>query len=241
MSVSLPDDNTNINVRNQLLDPLSTIVKLAILGHKPPQTKVCIYNNVLYFQEPGPFQAFCRMIYSSNKTDLHYMYNPIQMACAHFLAKPAPVLITGKSKAEHNHNNNNQSSSAASAPSVTTDKKTTTRIKHLFAQAQRGLEKLMDTYKTNSTIRHTLQYYHILIANYVDEKYDAALFREDSMTVLYSEPVVNALNAQWNESWLTVVLDLVGFLSNDSVSAENIRALESLMVSVDANTRKLLA
>lgn len=84
---SLPDDNSNINIKSYLLDPLSVVVKLAILSNKPVGTKLLIQNNIIYFQEPGPFQAICRIVYKSNKTDLQYMYNPINIACLHFLSK----------------------------------------------------------------------------------------------------------------------------------------------------------
>ena len=84
---SIKDDNSNINIKLFILDPLSVIVKLAILSNKPIGTKLLIQNNVVYFQEPGPFQAFCRIFYKSNKTDLQYMYNPINIACLHFLSK----------------------------------------------------------------------------------------------------------------------------------------------------------
>lgn len=86
-STTLPEDNTKINIRLFLLDPLSVIIKLAILSNKPIGTKILIQNNVIYFQEPGLFQALTRMFYNTNKTDLQYMYNPIQQACTTFLSK----------------------------------------------------------------------------------------------------------------------------------------------------------
>lgn len=86
-SSSIPDNDINTNYRLYLLDPLSVIIKLAILGNKPIGTKLLIQNNIIYFQEPGPFQAISRMIYQTNKTDLQYMYNPINIACLHFLSK----------------------------------------------------------------------------------------------------------------------------------------------------------
>jgi len=86
-SSNLPENNTKINIKLFLLDPLSVIIKLAILGNKPIGTKILIQNNVIYFQEPGIFQSITRMFYNSNKTDLQYMYNPIQIACATFLSK----------------------------------------------------------------------------------------------------------------------------------------------------------
>lgn len=81
------DDNLNINIKTYLLDPLSVIIKLAILTNKPIGTKLLIQNNVIYFQEPGPFQSLCRIIYNSNKTDIQYMYNSINIACLQFLSK----------------------------------------------------------------------------------------------------------------------------------------------------------
>ena len=86
-STTLSDDNTNINVKLFILDPLSVIVKLAILSNKPVGTKLLIQNNVIYFQEPGPFQSISRMFYKTNKTDLQYIYNPLNIACLHFLSK----------------------------------------------------------------------------------------------------------------------------------------------------------
>jgi hypothetical protein len=86
-SSSLPDNNTKMNIKLFLLDPLSVIIKLAIIGNKPVGTKLLIQNNVIYFQEPGMFQSLSRMFYNTNKSDLQYMYNPIQIACTTFLSK----------------------------------------------------------------------------------------------------------------------------------------------------------
>ena len=85
--ISIPDDNTNINIRMFILDPLSVIVKLAILSNKPVGTKLLIQNNIINFQEPGPFQSLCRIVYKSNKTDLQFLYNPINISCLYFLSK----------------------------------------------------------------------------------------------------------------------------------------------------------
>ena len=207
MSNHLPDDNPVVNQKNYLLDPLSVIVKLAILACKPIGTKVCIQNNVMSFQDPGIFQGLCRTVYNLNKTDLHFMYNPIQLACSHFLSTPA----------------------AKSRP----------RMRNLFAYAQKGLERLMETYRNNSTIRHSLNYYHAIIGNYVEAKYNPTLFRKDGMSVLYGDELVTSLHGQWTDKWIKAVLDMNGFLSDDSISPENIRVLESLMMTIDGQTKNL--
>jgi hypothetical protein len=85
---SIPDDNT-ANIRLYILDPLSVIIKLAIISNKPIGTKIRIDNNVIYLQEPGIFQAVCRYFLRSNKTDIQYFYNPIELACRQYLSKPA--------------------------------------------------------------------------------------------------------------------------------------------------------
>ena len=57
---SIVDDNNKLNIKMFILDPLSVIIKLAIISNKPIGTKVLILNNIIYFQSPGPFQALCR-------------------------------------------------------------------------------------------------------------------------------------------------------------------------------------
>jgi len=83
---NLPD-NKKVDLQLYILDPLSVILKLAILSNKPNGTKICINNNIIYLQEPGPFQAVCRYLFNSNKTDIQYLYNPIELACQQYLAK----------------------------------------------------------------------------------------------------------------------------------------------------------
>lgn len=83
---NLPNNKTD-NLQLFILDPLSVIIKLAILSNKPIGTKIRIDNNIIYTQEPGPFQAFCRYMFKNNKTDIQYLYNPIELACQQYLIK----------------------------------------------------------------------------------------------------------------------------------------------------------
>ena len=82
----IPDDN-NSNLHLYILDPLSVIIKLAIISNKPLGTKIRIDNNIISLQEPGLFQSVCRYILKSNKTDIQYIYNPIELACNKYLTK----------------------------------------------------------------------------------------------------------------------------------------------------------
>jgi len=83
---TLPNNKTD-NVQLFILDPFSVIIKLAILSNKPIGTKIRIDNNIIYLQEPGPFQSVCRYIFNNNKTDIQYLYNPIELACQQYLTE----------------------------------------------------------------------------------------------------------------------------------------------------------
>ena len=81
---TINDDDKKKQIAN-ILDPLSVIIKLAILSKKDIGCKICIQNNIINIQEPGIFQSLVRYIFKNNKIDISYLYNPIQLACVHFL------------------------------------------------------------------------------------------------------------------------------------------------------------
>lgn len=64
----------------KILDPMSTIVRLAILAYYPTNTKLSIHNNALYLQEPSYLQATIRWGSNDDRSDLHNLHNPISKA-----------------------------------------------------------------------------------------------------------------------------------------------------------------
>jgi len=206
---NLPENNTKINIKLFLLDPLSVIIKLAILGNKPIGTKILIQNNVIYFQEPGIFQSLSRIFYNTNKTDLQYMYNPIQIACATFLSKESLQKTPG--------------------------------LKSLFIYSQNGIKNLIETYKNCSIISLCLNYYYAIITNYVEQKYNDSIFYKDGMTSFYTKELNNALNEQWTQEKIKVILDLISFLTSDTMASNNVKSLETIMENNDINSKKILS
>lgn len=81
----IPEDDLHKNLHLYILDPLSVIIKLAIINYKPIGTKIRIDNNVIHIQEPGIFQPLCRFFLNNNKGDIHFLYNPIEYACRKYL------------------------------------------------------------------------------------------------------------------------------------------------------------
>jgi hypothetical protein len=208
MNETLPDNNNQINLKTFVLDPLSVIIKLAIIGNKPVGTKILISKNIMYFQEPGPFQALCRVFFKTNKTDLQYMYNPIETACKQFLSKEFV--------------------------------KNTPRIKNLFTCAQSGIKRLIETYKTNSIISLTLNYFNVIITNHVEQTYNESIFSKDGMSSLYTKELLEQLFNYWSQEKIKVVLDLISFLTNDKSASSNVKSLENIMETNDIELYKIL-
>ena len=79
---------TNIKkLKKFIFDPLSTIIKLAILGNKHSGSKITIKDNIIYIQESGFNQSFSRYYYGDSKSDLHYLSIPIEISCKKYLTQ----------------------------------------------------------------------------------------------------------------------------------------------------------
>jgi hypothetical protein len=65
--------------RNIIIDPFSCIIKLCLLNILPKGTKISIYDNKIYFNEPSYAQGVIRFMYGDNREDLHNLYAPINI------------------------------------------------------------------------------------------------------------------------------------------------------------------
>lgn len=205
------EQNSSLNIKLFILDPLSVIIKLAILANKPIGTKVVIKNNIIQFQDPGMFQFLSRYMNNSSKTDLHYLYNPIKIACSNFL--------------EQSDCNSQK----------------LFRIKKLFETAQIGLKNLIETYRNSSMVNVCLNYYYSMISNYIGDKNNENLFQKDSMTSLYTEEVNSKLMQLWNKERIKIVLDLIDFLTNNKSALHNVKSLENIMDDIDIETQIIIS
>jgi hypothetical protein len=71
--------------RNDLIDPLSIILKLGLLSFKPSGTKISIHNHKLLIQENTMIQGTIRTVYGDKQTDINILYGPIIFACVRYL------------------------------------------------------------------------------------------------------------------------------------------------------------
>jgi len=68
-----------------MLDPLSTIIKLALLNKYNNGVKISIQYNIIYIQKKSCYQGLLRWFNSDSKKDLDKLFNPIIYACQKYL------------------------------------------------------------------------------------------------------------------------------------------------------------
>jgi len=70
-------NNTTIQEKKLILEPISSLLRLILLQYKEPGTKISIYNNSLQYIEPSICQGILRSINGDKREDLHNIYSPI--------------------------------------------------------------------------------------------------------------------------------------------------------------------
>lgn len=102
----------------QILDPLTTMVKLSILGYKPLGTKLAIDNNRIHFQEPSLLQGFWRWAYGNKRYELHHLLNPIVKAVGRYAISNPDIksifenAMNGLERLKHNYQSSSGSPSS---------------------------------------------------------------------------------------------------------------------------------
>ena len=66
------------NNKNQILDPISCIIRLGMLSYKHEGSKISINDNKISFHENRFFQGLLRWNSGDSRDDLHNLHNPIQ-------------------------------------------------------------------------------------------------------------------------------------------------------------------
>jgi hypothetical protein len=69
--------SNNTTSNTELLDPISTILKLSLLYFYKEGTKISIKNNSIIFHEPSYFQGLRRWSNGSNRNELHSICKPL--------------------------------------------------------------------------------------------------------------------------------------------------------------------
>jgi len=194
-----------------VLDPFSTMVQLAILANKPVGTKIYIQNNCVCINEVGIFQGDTRYLINSSKNDIQYLHNPIQFACQLYLLDD-----------DDNYGHN-----------VIKKQK----ILNLFQMANKGLNKLMETYIKYPVINLCLNYYTIIINNYLQEQ--DTIIKKDNTTALYTPELFDIVKNIWTHQNIKYVLDIISFLIEDKNAISNVKSLETFLKGIHEDYLRL--
>ncbi len=62
---------------DMILEPLQSMIQIALLSVSPLGTKLAIQENILYLQTPCFTQPICRWYYSDKKDDLYFLFQVI--------------------------------------------------------------------------------------------------------------------------------------------------------------------
>lgn len=64
--------------KSQILEPCSSIIRIALLHFKKTGTKISICNNKIYYQGPNYLQPVLRWTNDDKRNDIHQIHNPIK-------------------------------------------------------------------------------------------------------------------------------------------------------------------
>lgn len=65
------------NEKKHILEPLSTVLKLALISYEEEGTKIGICGNSIYIQRPNLLQGTIRYMNGNNREEIHYLLRPI--------------------------------------------------------------------------------------------------------------------------------------------------------------------
>ena len=202
-----------IDLQFYILDPLSVIIKLAILSNKQVGTKICIDKNIIYVQDPGIFQSVCRYAFKNNKTDLQFLYNPIEIACKQYL----------------------NTKTVQQYPKITDLFKCAQNglLKLIETYRSCSIMRLCLNY-----FYAIISNYFVLLQ---DNKFIDVFFRKDIMTSLYTEEINENLQKLWSPDKIRIILNITSYLSILNENAEtDVKSLETIIDSIDKQVQKIL-
>ena len=98
--------------KDSILDPLTCLVRLAILDFKPLGTKISLNNNKIKYNEPNILQGAIRWTNGDAREDLHNLFNPLKKAVLWYDTTNQEIknifnyAIKGLQKLQSSYNNN---------------------------------------------------------------------------------------------------------------------------------------
>lgn len=217
MSLNFNDDTIIVNIGKnnhiQPLDPLTCIIKLAILSVKSNGTKISIHKNKIFFQDPTFYQGVLRWVFNDSKTDIHSLYYPIRRACE--------IFLTYQNK--HTETDNYQTS-------------VQTELTEIFQISKKGIIHLMNTYEEHPIITRCLSYYNRILSENKQPNID----NQEEEEEIYNNNTYLFKNL-WTRNDIHLVYLLLTTLSTTQDPPSIIMALDGVLQPIEKRFYKYLA
>lgn len=108
------------NEKNHVIEPVTCMIRLAMLAFKPCGTKIGIFDNYIYIQEPSVLQGPIRWLSGDNRNDIHFLLDPINKALERYdiqnndsVKNIYTLAMKGLLKLKKSYSNHNNSSLTA--------------------------------------------------------------------------------------------------------------------------------
>jgi methionine salvage enolase-phosphatase E1 len=85
-----------------------------------------------------------------------------------------------------------------------------------------------------------LNYYYAILTNHINNTYNDTIFVKDNFSCYYTQEIIDALNKQWTDDKIKVVLDIITFLGKND-NPNNVKSLETIMEDIDKHTQHIIS
>jgi len=202
--------------KNDILDPLSLVIKLYIYSYKPNGTKISILNNKIEIQEIGIFQSTVRTIKGDTKNDLINMLFPLTYACELYLGN------------------------------LSLNKLSLNKYKRIFEQINKALDKLNQMYQINEITHNIEQLKNIVGNFLSDNNFDpkTIISNWNEPASILKKSFYKQTNTIWTSNRLDILIGFINEIStssSDEITQCLIFSLSSYINYIDMLVVKMIS
>ena len=203
---------------DMILEPLQSIIQLALLSITPIGTKLTIQENILYLQIPGITQPINRWYHSDKKDDLIFLFQVIKRFIKWYNPKKYdPIQLESQTQLEPNKkgvkpissdksNKKQESNEIVDNDAIKKSPISLELYQLLIKMSIKGLDNLVKTYNSteNNTIIQVIYMYKNLLENndFAINEYDKLSHDKvnidevfEHITQIYEPNVLNLINS----------------------------------------------
>lgn len=195
-----------------ILEPLQSMIQIALLSICPVGTKLRIQDNILYLQSPNIIQPLSRWYHSDKKDDLYFLYAVIKRFIKWY------------------HPNNNKNSPVSLE-----------LYQLIITMSIEGLNNLFKTYSTSdtNTVIHVIQMYKNLL-EYNNDKLllDEFIIDADKNKINIDE-VFEKIIVNYQQPLLNVIFNILTLLQHETDINTQTHIMEGLNHILHNNNRHI--